>query len=190
MAQEKTIGFGVKDKAWQGCFLLRVPKGRNDPIDLIEDFGISAGEDEPQGVARCSVDRHVWRSVADGVRTYLNRRLKAKKMKVGRFMVGENKIERLLGREVSVLLYALENCTVDEAPSVFQGWSDYRPEELWWLFNQIDKSGGYINDPQVGWRRSIKTILGERIAPETSRSRKRVNIQDIPKSFLHDTQGK
>ena len=58
-----------------------------------------------------------------------------------------------------MLAWAVEDATPDEAAIAFTRWSSHRPEELWWLFQQIDRDGGEWDSPKTGWRIAIRHAL-------------------------------
>ena len=166
-----THGFGVPNDPLPHQFLVRIPSGRTDPVEVWEDFGAAAAATASQKLCRIVVPREAWRQVAEGVKSHLNRRLKAKGLKGSRFVIGENRVERILGRELCVLAWAVEDATPDESLIAFTRWSSHRPEELWWLFQQIDRDGGEWNSPKTGWRIAIRHALirdGDEV-PQTPR---------------------
>lgn len=154
-----THGFGVPNDPLPHQFLVRIPAGRADPVEIWEDFGAAAVGTTSQKLCRAAVSRDTWRQVAEGVKSHLNRRLKEKELKASRFNSGENRVERILGRELCVLVWAIQDATPDEAAIAFTRWSSHRPEELWWLFQQIDKDGGEWDSPKTGWRIAIRYAL-------------------------------
>ena len=151
--------FGVPDVQAPHHFLVRIPQARGASVEVWEDFGAAAVGTSMERLCRAEVPRDVWRKVTDGLKGHLNRRLKEKGLKVCRFRTGDNKVERILGRELMVLAWAIEDATADEAAIAFTRWSSYRPEELWWLFQQIDRDGGEWDDPRTGWRAAIRHAL-------------------------------
>jgi hypothetical protein len=159
MTAEITHGFGVPNAPMPHQFLIRVPAGRTDPVEVWEDFGAAAAGTSAQTLCRVSIPRETWRQVAEGLKNHLNRRLKEKGIKGARFVTGDNRVERILGREVAVLAWAVEDATPDEAAVAFNRWSQYRPEELWWMFQQIDRDGGEWDDRKDGWRLAIRNAL-------------------------------
>lgn len=166
-----THGFGVPNDPLPHQFLVRIPAGRMDPVEVWEDFGAGGVGTAIQKLCRVAVPRDTWRQVAEGVKGYLNRRLKEKELKPSRLNTGDNRVERILGRELCVLAWAIEDATQDEAAIAFTRWSSHRPEELWWLFQQIDRDGGEWNSSKSGWRLAIRHALirdGEE-APKTAR---------------------
>ena len=160
MVDEKvTHGFGVPNLPMPHQFLVRIPKGRTEPVEVWEDFGVRAVSSGTQSICRTKVPREAWRRVADGVKSHLNRRLKKKDIKPSRFSVGDNRVERILGREICVLAWAIENASADEADIAFTRWHSHKHEELWWLFLQIDKDGGEWDSPMTGWRAAIRLVM-------------------------------
>ena len=154
-----THGFGAPNVAMPHQFLVRIPQARTSPVEIWEDFGSAAVGTNAQLLCRVEVTREAWRKVSDGLKGYLNRRLKEKRLRVSRFATGENRVERILGREMMVLTWAIEDASADEAAIAFTRWSSHRPEELWWLFQQIDRDGGEWDDPRTGWRLAIRHAL-------------------------------
>jgi hypothetical protein len=154
-----THGFGVPNDPLPHQFLVRIPVGRAEPVEIWEDFGAAAVGTAAQRLCRATVPRDTWRQVAEGVKSHLNRRLKEKGFKASRFNTGDNRVERILGRELCVLTWAIENAIPDEAAIAFTRWSSHRPEELWWLFQQIDRDGGEWDSPKTGWRIAIRHAL-------------------------------
>ena len=154
-----THGFGAPNTSLPHQFFVRIPKGKAAPIEVWEDFGAAAVGTATQKLCRAAVPRKTWQRVTQGLKSHLNRRLKEKGIKASRFATGDNRIERILGRELCVLAWAVEDATSDEAVIAFTRWSSHRPEELWWLFQQIDKDGGEWDSPRTGWRSAIRHAL-------------------------------
>lgn len=181
-----THGFGVPNSPLPHQFLVRIPLGRNDPIEVWEDFGAAGVGSTAQKLCRAAVPRDAWYQVAEGVKSHLNRRLKEKNLKACRFNTGDNRVERILGRELCVLAWAIEDATSDEAAIAFTRWSSHRPEELWWLFQQIDKDGGEWDSPKIGWRVAIRHALikdGDEAPTAARRPRPKTFMEKIPDLF-------
>ena len=181
-----THGFGVPNVPLPHQFLVRVPSGRAERVEVWEDFGASAVGTAAQKLCRVAVPRGSWRQVAEGVKSHLNRRLKEKDLKASRFSTGENRVERILGRELCVLAWAIEDAIPDEAAIAFTRWSSHRPEELWWLFQQIDRDGGEWDSPRTGWRIAIRHALireGDEGTRAVRRSRPKTATEKTPDLF-------
>ena len=157
-----TIGFGVPNVVCPHHFVVRIPAGRSDPVVIVEDYGLDGDTIDAKPVSRVIVSRDAWRVVADPLKAYLNRRLKDKINKrhpAIRFSAGDNKVERLLGHEVAVLAWAIEQADEDEARIAFTRWASHRPEELHWLYQQIVADAGRPDNEPTGWRLAIKQAL-------------------------------
>ena len=181
-----THGFGVPNDAMPHQFLVRIPKGRNDPVEVWEDFGAAAAGTAVEKICRGTVRRDVWGRVSEGVKSHLNRRLKEKDFKASRFSIGDNRVERVLGREMCVLAWAIEDADAHEATVALTRWSSHRPEELWWLFLQIDNDGGEWDSPRTGWRVAIRHALirdGEESPKSTRRLRPNLPAEKTPNLF-------
>ena len=181
-----THGFGVPNTPLPHQFLVRIPKGRADPVEVWEDFGAAAVGTAAQKLCRAAVSRQAWRRVSEGLKSHLNRRLKEKDIKGSRFATGDNRIERILGRELCVLAWAVEGATSDEAAIAFTRWSSHRSEELWWLFQQIDKDGGEWDSPKTGWRIAIRHALirdGEEVPKAPRRPRMKTHVEKTADLF-------
>lgn len=174
MVEDKiTHGYGVPNDPLPHQFLVRIPSGRMDPVEVWEDFGAAGLGSAVQKLCRAAISRDTWRQVAEGVKGHLNRRLKEKELQASRFNTGDNRVERILGRELCVLAWAIEDATPDEAAIAFTRWSSHRPEELWWLFQQIDRDGGEWDSSKTGWRLAIRHAL-IRDVKETAKTARRV----------------
>jgi hypothetical protein len=158
----ETIGFGVPNAVGPHHFVVQIPAGRNDPVVVIENYGLNGETINAKPVTRVIVSRDAWRVVADPLKAYLNRRLKDKINKrhpAIRFSAGDNKVERLLGHEVAVLAWAIEQADEDEARIAFTRWASHRPEEMHWLYQQIVADAGRPENEPTGWRLAIKQAL-------------------------------
>lgn len=181
-----THGFGVPNDPLPHQFLVRIPVGSTDTVEVWEDFGAAGVGTAAQRLCRATVQRDTWRQVAEGVKAHLNRRLKEKDLKASRFKAGDNRVERILGRELCVLAWAIEDATPDEAAVAFTRWSSHRPEELWWLFQQIDRDGGEWDSPNTGWRVAIRHALireGEEVPKTPRRTRPADPAEKTPDLF-------
>ena len=181
-----THGFGVPNDPLPHQFLVKIPVGRDGSVEVWEDFGAAGVGTTAQKLCRAAVPRDTWRQVAEGMKGHLNRRLKTKDIKRSRFSTGENRIERILGRELCVLAWAIEDATPDEAAIAFTRWSSHRPEELWWLFQQIDRDGGEWDSSKTGWRLAIRHAFirdGEDASKVKRRPRPVIPSEKIPDLF-------
>ena len=158
MANE-TIGFGVPNVTGPHHFVVQIPAARTEPVVILENYGCNGESINAKPVERVIITRDAWRVVADPLKAYLNRRLKEKGYKASRFSNGDNKLERLLGHEITVLGWAIEQASEVEARIAFTRWAAHRPEELHWLYQQIVADAGKPENEPAGWRLAVKQAL-------------------------------
>ena len=115
----------------------------------------------PRDEERVILERRVWSRIADIARREFNERLKAAKVRTGRWHSGTNLVERLLGRELCVLAWAAERASDEELPVIGSKWAALRPEERWWLFTMTVAEAGLPDDHQRGWRRALHLALAD-----------------------------
>lgn len=168
MATRPQTGFGVPSSEIDPQhFIVKIKENARDNVTIIEDFGISGPKfdlDENaqlDQVVRCSIHPRRWRMVATPLKNMFNERLKSRKYPAGRWGPGENKVHRLLGREMCVLLWAVEQCDEELVPAGINAWLGLRPEERWWLYAMAAYSLGKAADHERGWRKAIRFGLTE-----------------------------
>jgi Protein of unknown function (DUF3780) len=107
------------------------------------------------------VPRAAWSAIAEEAKRVLNARLKEKKVATSRWSGGINKVERLLGRELCVLAWAVESTPKELIPAAVRNWVALRPDELWWLFSMAATTTGGADDVDIGWRKAIRIAMTE-----------------------------
>ena len=71
-------------------------------------------------------------------------------------------MHRLLGKELLVLAWAIEDADPGVVPRAIQNWLGLRPEARWWLYTMTRAAtGDAINDRGIGWRRALRHALTE-----------------------------
>jgi hypothetical protein len=168
MASRPQAGFGVPEtEVDPQHFVVRIGASGRDLVTVIEDYGISgpkfdADENaQVDQVVRCTIHPRRWRMVASPLKNAFNERLKSRKYRTGRWETGDNRVHRLLGRELCVLLWAIEQCDETLIPAAINTWLGLRPEERWWLYAMAAHSSGKANDYDRGWRKAIRFGLTE-----------------------------
>ncbi|RUX50458.1 DUF3780 domain-containing protein [Mesorhizobium sp. M4A.F.Ca.ET.050.02.1.1] len=172
MAIRPQGGFGVPDDQIDPQhFVVTISATGREVVTVVEDYGISGPKYDGQEnanvdrVLRSRIDPRRWRLVASPLRSAFNERLKSRKYKPGRWQTGENRVHRLLGREMCVLLWAIEQCDEDKIPAAIIAWTGLRPEERWWLFAMAAHNSGKADDHDRGWRKAIRFGLTEGATP-------------------------
>lgn len=168
MASRPPAGFGVPEgEIDPQHFVVRISQTGREPVSVIEDYGIAGPKFDPEDnaivdrVVRCNIHPRRWRLVATPLKNAFNERLKSRKYRPGRWEAGDNRVHRLLGREMCVLLWAIEQCDEDKIPAAVNAWTGLRPEERWWLYAMAAYNTGKATDADRGWRKAIRFGLTE-----------------------------
>ncbi len=182
----KTIDFGAPAAFGAHLFRVLIPPGRNDSVVIVEDYGFRGEENgAPREEERAILKRPVWSAIADPARQEFNTRLKAAKVRTGRWHTGVNLVDRLLGKELCVLAWAAETANPEQYPIICSKWEALRPEERWWLFAMTVAEAGLPEDTQRGWRRALFHALSDGEKPLPGRKlRPRPKQEDIFESLL------
>jgi hypothetical protein len=90
----------------------------------------------------------VVRELAQGMGDDERGRAKAPTLKTG-----GNRLSPLLGRELTLLLWTLQEDGAEaELEAILQGWRELAREERWWLFSKASAPGQRTG---LGWRRAL-----------------------------------
>lgn len=162
MTSKQTTGFGVPNEIDPHHFVIEIPASRTDDVLMTEHYGIKAGvRGNPEVAERCSLPRRAWNAIAEEVKREFNQRLKEKNLSTSRWTVGENLVERLLGKELLVLAWAVERADECVIPNAVRNWIGLKPEERWWLYTMTAAATGSPADAGIGWRRALRYALTE-----------------------------
>src|SRR5260221_3902731 len=116
-----TASFDCADIYQEHGYLVRLTKGREAKVQVFEVFGQPPTEREaqsaPETILRCEAYREVWDVISPEIRSEFNRRLKVERKPAGRWGADETIVQRLFGKELLVLLWAVES-------------TDVKPEEI------------------------------------------------------------
>jgi hypothetical protein len=157
-----TVGFGCPVERDPHHFVVDIPAGRTASVTITEHYGTRAGiHGKPEMAERCFLPRPAWTAIAEEVRAEFNKRLKEKRLPPSRWKVGENKVERLLGKELLVLAWGVEQADLAAIPQAVKNWQGLRPVERWWLCTMTAAASGGANDAGKGWRAALQHILTE-----------------------------
>lgn len=176
----ETVDFGAPVTFGAHIFRVEIPVARNALIVIVEDYGYRGLQSGiPRDEDRVILERPVWSAIADIARREFNVRLKAAKIPTGRWHIGVNRMDRLLGKELCVLAWAAETANYQQIPVICGKWAALRPEERWWLFSMTVAEAGLPQDTQRGWRRALFLALSDGNDKTIRRPRPRPAEQDL-----------
>ncbi|WP_020508122.1 anti-phage-associated DUF3780 domain-containing protein [Lamprocystis purpurea] len=157
----RTLGFGVPATSDPHHFLVQIPRGNAAPVLICEHLGMGSETVREQVIDRVLLPRHRWTAIRAEVQRAFNARLKEHDLATGTWKVGDNPVDRLLGKELCVLAWACERLDPEKIGSAVRNWLALRPEERWWLFGMTAMTAGGIGDADQGWRVALRYALGD-----------------------------
>jgi len=157
--------FDCADIYQEHSYLVRLTKGRDAKVHVFEVFGRPPTDHEtewaPETILRCEASHDVWDVISPEVRSEFNRRLKAEGKPAGRWGAEETTVQRLLGKELLVLLWAVERPDVqaEEVAVAIRNWLGLKIEERWWLYTMTAAATGLAHQSGMGWRGALRQAL-------------------------------
>ena len=167
--KKQTFGFGVDPAQSVNHFYVLSRQNLANaapppPIEVYERYSWTDGEEQVldgADVLRIEISRHKWNEVKTALTTEFNTRLKKDGLKIGKFpAVGGAPIERLFGKEMMVLLWAIEDADPSNISTAVRNWKGLMPEERWWLYTMTNAATGELKDRR-GWRKALMYALCE-----------------------------
>jgi hypothetical protein len=162
--------FGFDPQESQHHFLVDIPRGGDAPIKISEHLTwddesgsspVTTGSAQ-DGQLRVLLARPKWDAIADELRSQFNLRLKKVGKKSGAWRSGANLVRRELGKELTLLAWAIEEADPALIQTALVNWNGLVPEERWWLYTQTAAATGHgINDRSRGWRKAVRYALTE-----------------------------
>ena len=183
----KFVGFGAPEAFGSHIFKVNIPPGRSGDVLVVEDYGYLANiNGNPDFDLRVKLPRSKWTAAADASRKDFNARLRAKQVSPSTWKPDENFLDRMLGKELCVLLWAIEHTnTPEEIEVVCRKWSSLRPEERWWLYAMTVAEGGQAEDSKRGWRKALHLALSDG-EPSLKRPKKTSIFEEVHTPGLFD----
>ena len=180
MAKTKDlIGFGFDPTESKHHFLVIIPKTATGKVLIYERFEWGNEEEDTDKIAelnlfdapdqkidqrfdrlKCELSRTKWKEVEADVKTEFNQRLKSYGQKAAAWKQGQNALQRLFGKELTLLCWAIEDCDIKVIPTAIKNWQGLKPEERWWLYTMTNASTGEAHT-KYGWRTAIRYALTE-----------------------------
>ena len=181
MAKIQTLGFGFLPLEAQQHFLVDIPPNTSaNSVAVYERFSwdddIAADKagnsaklprqtselppDFKNTRTKIILSLRKWNLIKGELESGLNRILRAENKKIGHFRTGQTPVERLLGKEMMVLLWAIEDCDPSVIPNALCNWNGLSREERWWLFTMTNAATGDA-DAKRGWRIALRYAITE-----------------------------
>lgn len=183
MANNKISGFGFDPSETRHHFLINIPRSPAKTVNVYEMFDYepedNIKESEPglgpsieiyskeklphdkrKGECKIELSREKWEAAKPYIELYMNGILKADSKKMGKFKIGQNTVDRLLGKEMLCFLWGIEDALSEDIPQAALNWNGFSREEKWWLYMQINAASG-SSQIHRGWRKAIRFILTE-----------------------------
>jgi hypothetical protein len=171
--REATFGFGVNPRLSTNYFYVIIPPLVNQFVQVYERFKWNDEEEQQLGkedILRIEISKHKWNLISAALTTEFNTRLKKDKMKLGKFSVKGTPVEKLLGKELMVLLWGIEDSDPSSIPTAIRNWKGLMPEERWWLYTMTNASTGHLQHKK-GWRIALRYALCENPVEQLSFSK-------------------
>lgn len=170
-SRPKPEGFGFIPQESGHHFLVTLPASKQSPVVISEhldwdesearrELSFSLGREDSN--VRVILPRAKWDAISEEVRAEFNRRLKKNGLKAGQWKVGRVPLSRLLGKELVLLAWAIEDADPALIPVAIKNWLGLKPEERWWLFTMTNAATGHaVNGRNKGWRKAVRYALTE-----------------------------
>jgi hypothetical protein len=165
------LGFGFCPEESAHHFLVTIPASNREDVLISEHMSWDECEaatpptfafGEAEGKLRVVLPRAKWNAIADETRVEFNKRLKQDGLKSGSWKTGANPVSRLLGKELVLLAWAIEEADPALIPAAVKNWLGLVPEERWWLYTMTSAATGHaIQGRNKGWRKAVRYALTE-----------------------------
>jgi len=179
-ARREAMGFGFLPSESQHHFLVTIPRNPEGHVIIYERFRwqedrdtqtIDFNNDKP----KVELSKYKWKLIEDTLRVEFNNRIKKENLNVGKWQIGQIPVQRLYGKEMVLLTWAIEDCDPTVIPTALKNWLGLSPEERWWLFTMTNAATGHMGDKR-GWRRAIRYALTDNPIDE---SNKQISLFDM-----------
>ena len=160
----QNFGFNPEDNENHFVVDVQDKTGFHDWVTVYERFHYDEDDEKYtylDDVAKVEISANKWNRIAPTVTREFNRRLKEVEEPQGKFGTGQTLIEKRMGKELLVLLWAIENAVDKKIPTALTNWLGLQPEERWWLYTMTNACTGKVNDDGKGWREALYYALCE-----------------------------
>ena len=165
--KHSTIGFGVPTTTAPHHFKVHVPV-KNGNVVITENLGIEANRHVVE-IERGSVVRANWAIIKREIQTSFNSSLRRHNLQPSSWKTGDNLVDRLLGKELCVLAWAIERCSNESVHRALRNWHGLRPEDRWWLFGMAVRTTEAELQRGSGWRIALGYALAATDEPSINK---------------------
>ena len=163
--------FGFEPEESAAHFLVHIPAGSTLPVEISDHLSwdaervqssIHLGTEREDGQLRSRLPRSKWNDIAEVIRAEFNARLKKSGKRPGKWKTGYNPVARVLGKELTLLAWAIEDADPALTATAVANWQGLSPEERWWLYTMTAAATGHHSAGRNrGWRKAVRFALTE-----------------------------
>lgn len=158
----KTLGFGFIQQESTQHFLLKIYKELEEVIvyhNFLYNENTNFTKDYEEKVC---ISIQKWNLIKDMLQDEFNARMIKSGYKKAKWQ-DETIIEKMFGKELVLLVWAIESNSVDDnlVEKAIINWKGLSPEERWYLFTMTNANCGKSYDLHRGWRKALKYIFTE-----------------------------
>lgn len=169
--KKEILGFGFIPSESEHHFLVHIPASRSERVLISEHFTwdsqhetdfVSLAPGREDAKLKVALPRAKWQHIAGFVEAEFNNRLRKQRHRAGKWKIGANPVARLLGKELTLLAWAIEDADPALVNAAMNNWQGLQPEERWWLFTMTNAATGHaIHGRDQGWRKAVRFALTE-----------------------------
>lgn len=170
------IKFGFIPQENEHHFLVVIPKSKDKKVKIYERFYWQYNTkkqeiDTTKDRLKAEISKNNWDIIKNDLEKEFKTRLKEKKLPYGqaKWTIGDNAVDSLLGKELLLLVWAIEECEIRDINTAIKSWKGLDIAERWWLYTMTNAATGGVDDRR-GWRRAIKYALSENHVEEDHQS--------------------
>lgn len=166
------FGFGFVPAESEHHFVVSIPRSDAGEVEVTEWFAygeqprLAAPGVQVEGARvpklKLKLSAYKWGLVADELRVEFNRRLRQASLKSASWKSGDNFLAAHFGKELMLLLWAIEDADPSLVRVAVANWEGLVPEERWWLYTTINATSGHPEHGRGrGWRKAIGIAFTE-----------------------------
>jgi hypothetical protein len=110
-------------------------------------------------------------------------------LKQGQWKAGRIPLSRLLGKELVLLGWAVEDADPGLIPAAIKNWLGLMPEERWWLYTMTNAATGHaVYGKYRGWRKAVRFALTENPVSDYAAT-ERIELFKVMEEEMHRHYG-